>query len=274
MSAKASGRVWDLDIPHNQRLVLLAMADHADHEGRNIYPSTDLIAWKTGYSFRQVQRIIDTLIESGVLIVVKPSRQQRPATYALNFSAGTVKPPFDRVARKAQGRQNVISQNGHNVTSEGRQNVTPPQSRDDISTHPGMTFEASRDDIAMSSEPWNHDHEPPTPSVPSLLGDDDGDIFYRELRRRKVGQTKARQIASMHCDSARILALIDNRPNASDPNSLGRLIIDILDGVADMPAPRAVAKGAPLTATKPNVPDRPVAPAEMLRQARARNDSS
>jgi helix-turn-helix protein len=146
MSAKASGRVWDLDLPHNKRLVLLAMVDHADHEGRNIYPSTDLIAWKTGYSFRQVQRIIDMLIEDGILVVIKEARQQRPATYAFNFKAGTTKQPFDRTARKGQSRQNG--------TPQSRQNGTPEKSRDDISVHPGMTFQPSRDDTTMSSEPW------------------------------------------------------------------------------------------------------------------------
>lgn len=106
-----------------------------------------------------------------------------------------------------------------------------------------------------------------TPSPPSMpeRSNGDGDDFYRELRRRSVGQTKARQIASMGSDPTRILALIDNRPNASDPNSLGRIIIDILDGVAgDRVA--AVAQSAPLQATRPNLPETTVAPAEMLRQ--------
>lgn len=149
MSAKAAGRVWDLDLPHNKRLVLLAMADHADHDGRNIYPSTDLIAWKTGYSRRQVQRVIDTLIADGILTIVTPARQQHPPTYALDFTAGIVKPPYDR------------SRTRQNVTPETRQNVTPEQSRGDISAHPGVTFETSRGDIAMSPKPWeptmNHD---------------------------------------------------------------------------------------------------------------------
>ena len=175
MSAKASGRVWDLDLPHNKRLVLLAMADHADHEGRNIYPSTDLIAWKTGYSFRQVQRVIDTLIVDGILVEVKPARQQKPATYELNFAAGVTKPPFDRVARKAQDRQNVIPQS--------RQNGTSVQSRDDISAHPGMTFRPSRDDTAMSPKPtepiMNHDGD-----------DDDGNRTLAFLLDQGIGAAK------------------------------------------------------------------------------------
>lgn len=67
MSGKATGMVWELDIPHNQQFVLLAMADHADHHGSNIFPSVADIAWKTGYSERQVQRIIKTMRDNNLL---------------------------------------------------------------------------------------------------------------------------------------------------------------------------------------------------------------
>lgn len=196
MSAKASGRVWDLDLPHNKRLVLLAMADHADHDGRNIYPSTDLIAWKTGYSSRQVQRVIDTLITDGILVVVKPARQQHPATYSINFAAGITKPPFDRVTHKAQGRQNV--------TSEGRQNVTPEKSRGDILAHPGVTFEPSRGDIAMSPEPWEPLEPPPPPATttaePSQGG---GGGFDREIAKLFTSYhiTQAEPLARLYRDA-------------------------------------------------------------------------
>ncbi len=33
MSGKISGMVWDADLPRNLKYVLLAYADHADHEG-------------------------------------------------------------------------------------------------------------------------------------------------------------------------------------------------------------------------------------------------
>jgi helix-turn-helix protein len=262
MSAKASGRVWDLDLPHNKRLVLLAMADHADHEGRNIYPSTDLIAWKTGYSSRQVQRIIDTLIADGILVVVAPARQQKPVTYALDFDAGIVKAPFRDEGTRSQRRQNV--------TPQRRQNVTSQKSRGDISTHPGVTFQAPRGDIAMSPEPWNH-HEPPTPTANERsngVGDDD---YFHQLRKRGIGQKKAREIAARCADRDRVLQILDTRPPAArDPQSpaFGKLVLDILDGVADLPAPRARAVAAPLQATRPNIPDKVVSPAEVARRMR------
>jgi len=71
MSAKIVGQIWDLDIPHAQAWVLMALADHADHEGNNVRPSVGLIAWKTNYSDRQVRRIMAELRECGILKVVR-----------------------------------------------------------------------------------------------------------------------------------------------------------------------------------------------------------
>ena len=59
MSAKQTGLVWELALPHNEAWVLMAMADHADHEGNNVYPGVPLLAWKTGYTTRQIRRILE-----------------------------------------------------------------------------------------------------------------------------------------------------------------------------------------------------------------------
>lgn len=63
MSGKISGLVWDLDLPHREVFVLLAITDHADHDGRNMHPSLELLAWKTGDSRRTVIRILNKLAE-------------------------------------------------------------------------------------------------------------------------------------------------------------------------------------------------------------------
>lgn len=68
MSGKATGRVWDLELEPLLKFVLLAYADHADHDGANMWPSVALIARKTGYSTRQVQRITRRLESLGWLI--------------------------------------------------------------------------------------------------------------------------------------------------------------------------------------------------------------
>lgn len=71
MSVKVMGAVWDLpasEIEPRQKYVLLAYADHADHTGRNVFPSIALIARKTGYDERSVQRITRELEALGFLI--------------------------------------------------------------------------------------------------------------------------------------------------------------------------------------------------------------
>lgn len=62
------GKVWELDLPPNEKLVLLALADHSDHDGSNVRPGVELIAMKTGLSQREVQYVQKRLREAGILI--------------------------------------------------------------------------------------------------------------------------------------------------------------------------------------------------------------
>lgn len=93
MSAKIMGRAWDLDLPHNQLLVLLALADHADHDGNNVYPSLGLVAWKTGYSEQQVRRVIRELVKLNILVVVE-KHPGRTIKYKVAIDAGVMKAPY------------------------------------------------------------------------------------------------------------------------------------------------------------------------------------
>lgn len=93
MSGKTTGKVWDLELSPPKQIVLLAMADHADHEDGNIYPSVGLIAWKTGYSDRQVRRIMKELELEGLLVPTeKPNG--KPINYRIDFSKGKPKPDY------------------------------------------------------------------------------------------------------------------------------------------------------------------------------------
>lgn len=103
MSGKIMGKVWDYDLPHNQAYVLLAMADHADHLGNRIFPGLPLIAWKTGYSVKQVRRIVKELVTAGVL-VEQSARPGKAKMYSIDFSKAVPKPEFNP-------SQNVPTQN-------------------------------------------------------------------------------------------------------------------------------------------------------------------
>jgi len=69
MSGKVSGWVWDQDnLTLQEKYILLSYADHANHEGHNIYPSNELTAKKTNLSIRSIQRYTRSLEEKGFLI--------------------------------------------------------------------------------------------------------------------------------------------------------------------------------------------------------------
>ena len=64
--------MWELpitdDFTRTDKYILLAYADHADQNGKNIYPSIALVCDKTGYSERQVQAITQHLKSIGLLV--------------------------------------------------------------------------------------------------------------------------------------------------------------------------------------------------------------
>jgi hypothetical protein len=66
--------VFELEIPATEKLVLLAMADHARDDGTGCYPSVETLARKTSQSRRGVQKIIRRLEARALL---KPTAHAR-----------------------------------------------------------------------------------------------------------------------------------------------------------------------------------------------------
>lgn len=60
---------WKQEVPPSAKIVLLAIADHADPYGGNAYPSQATLARKTGYNERTVKRLVDSLVAAGALRV-------------------------------------------------------------------------------------------------------------------------------------------------------------------------------------------------------------
>ena len=104
MSIYLMSEVWKLDFPRHTQSLMLALADHASDDGSNIYPSIRYLGWKTGYSERQVQRLIQILIKDGVLRIAKPATNLHPNQYQMNLAHCRKKPPFLRGDKKS--RQN------------------------------------------------------------------------------------------------------------------------------------------------------------------------
>ena len=65
MSVKILGQVWELDLDPMDKLVLLALVDHADHEGNNIRPGNEILSAKTGLSHQTISAKFKKFIEAG-----------------------------------------------------------------------------------------------------------------------------------------------------------------------------------------------------------------
>lgn len=67
MSIRLMAEVFETHLPAGEKLVLLAMADHADDSGDNCFPSIPRIAKKASMTRRGVQRILRRLQESNLI---------------------------------------------------------------------------------------------------------------------------------------------------------------------------------------------------------------
>lgn len=107
MSIKLMARVWEIELDPPRRLVLLCLADHAKDDGSKCFPGVEHVAWKTGYSVRQVQRIITTLRGEGLLEAVAHEKggRGRPVEYRIHLEKGVKKTPFRPPAQAGKGCQ-------------------------------------------------------------------------------------------------------------------------------------------------------------------------
>jgi hypothetical protein len=144
LSAIIYGRVWDLELDHSTLVVLLAYADHSDHNGEHIYPSVALMAWKTGYSERQIQRISAELVRAGLLVVDREGGGAgQPTMYRIVLAAGKPKMPF---------ADWQLLQNGDKMSPfSGPKNGDKMSPFNDVMS-PNGDILAENGDIAMSPE--------------------------------------------------------------------------------------------------------------------------
>jgi hypothetical protein len=99
MSFEQMVKVWEHDFDHPQQAVMLVLANDADEFGKCIRIALARVAWKTGYTPRQIERIILTLKGTshvpGILRQVAPANMARrlPPEYELDWSKAKQKEP-------------------------------------------------------------------------------------------------------------------------------------------------------------------------------------
>lgn len=105
--------VWELELPKEQKLVLLAIADHANDDGY-CWPSMSRIAWKCGYEQkRTVSDIIRKLLASEVLVIVERAHGRTPTKYQIRPHRGARLPEFNPDDFQSdRGAENAPHENG------------------------------------------------------------------------------------------------------------------------------------------------------------------
>lgn len=154
MSVKIMGSVFDSHLERDKKFILLAFADHADHDGGTIYPSIATIARKTGYSERQVQRITASLINDGIMIRdgIGPHGAYRyhinlhklNAYRPLNMGGDTMTPPPDGMGDISIEQGDISEPQGDKIAAPGVTPMSPESSfnhliKPSIKTDSGVT---------------------------------------------------------------------------------------------------------------------------------------
>lgn len=88
MSVKVMGAVFEMNLPPSEKVVALALADHAHDDGTEARPGLERLAIKTSLSKRQVQRVLKELLAKGVLSVQRPALGTLPACYRFVIARG------------------------------------------------------------------------------------------------------------------------------------------------------------------------------------------
>lgn len=103
--------VWEQDIPTTKKMLLLAIADHADDEGNNAWPSKARLAKKISVEAGYVRRLLRELENEGWLTTqtqqggtLQMAADRRPNLYCINLERGSLQsPPRGSLQSPARG---------------------------------------------------------------------------------------------------------------------------------------------------------------------------
>ena len=85
MSVKLMNLAWTLAIPNaSAKIVLLALADHANDDGTSCFPQIETICKKCGLTYRGVTKILEQLKTNGHITVVSGRGRHRSNNYKVH----------------------------------------------------------------------------------------------------------------------------------------------------------------------------------------------
>ncbi len=101
MAVRLITQAFGLDLECRLKFVAVALADCADDEHEELWPSVAFLAWKTNQSARQVKRALRYFREAGALVPLDRERggRRRSTVYRLQLDVLPKAEPFARTRR-------------------------------------------------------------------------------------------------------------------------------------------------------------------------------
>lgn len=120
MSWQAQAMAWAIpELSPSQRLVLLAMANHANEFGENMHPGNDRLAQLTGLAEKTIRSAITDLASRGLVFMTRASTGRgRANVYRMPIDMGLVKTHYENLPREKGGNSSPVSEDVKGVPSE------------------------------------------------------------------------------------------------------------------------------------------------------------
>lgn len=130
MSVKVMSLAFYVDgLSPAQKAVLVALADHANEDGRHAYPGVERLARKTSYTERTVRRALKDLREMSLIRVIRESKHHRPTEYIIDLTEMQAK----------QDRPDTVSP--HDLTEDPSDLTEDPKRPDTVSPKPSVNHQ-------------------------------------------------------------------------------------------------------------------------------------
>lgn len=198
-------QVWTLQLQHPEQSILLALADHGHDDGTSCRPGVDYLAWKSGYSERQVQRILSGLRETGLIEAVAYESGGRgwATEYLLHLDRATPKPPFEKSTTKRRASQRVTStsQKGDTTVPKGDVATAPQPEEPPLEPSPPTPRKRGAPNTSRKRTRERHEQELLL-EWPHVDGPDAGrarfDVLVKGLHQLSLDRRATRLLASLH----------------------------------------------------------------------------
>lgn len=137
MSVKVSHLVWEYaDLKGSPLIVLLAMADFADDDGSNVYPSRERLAKKARIDVRSVSRILTDLENAKLISVTEMETGQRGRYRNYTIVLENLIPAEFLGAFREMGDRKR-NETGRQIVPRSKTEGHPAPNRETNSTRPG-----------------------------------------------------------------------------------------------------------------------------------------